>query len=338
MALSRSVITSLVILFCCAGCGAPHASNSADPTQTARGGNAVQPAGGADTFDGARAFTQLQAQCDFGPRPMGTTAHDRCLAWIVQQLTPLVDAAPIQQSFPYKSPTTGQSFTVTNVIGRINPTAPKQILLAAHWDTRPFADMDTVPANQLKPILGADDGASGVAVLLELARIFHANRPTAGVEFVFFDGEDYAPHPKVETEMYLGAKYFANHLKGPGGASLKPTYGILLDMIGDKDLNIYEEVNSLNKAPDIVRKVWGAAAALGDAANFIPQTKYTVEDDHLPLLQKGIPVIDCIDFDYETFADPARQYWHTLMDTPDKCSAQSLQIVGSVMSKVVYSE
>ncbi len=291
------------------------------------------------TFDSSRAFGLLQSQCNFGPRPMGSATHQQMLQWLVQTLTPLVDAPPIQQSFPYTSPSSGQKFTVTNVIGRINPNAPTQILLAAHWDTRPFADQDTTPANRLKPILGADDGASETSVLLELARVFHSNRPSVGVEFAFFDAEDYAAAPGGEDEMYLGSKYFATHLKDPTtGASLRPTYGILLDMIGDKTLDVYEEQTSLAKAPAIVQKVWGAAASLGYGSSFIAQPKYTVEDDHLPLLQQGIPMIDCIDFDYENFNDLTHQYWHTLMDTPDHCSAQSLQIVGNVMSKVVFDE
>jgi len=325
---------SVCAVMICAGCGAPSAS-SGDPaaaTDTPAGGIAPATA----TFDGTRAFTLLQAQCDFGPRPNGTDAHTKCLNWIVQQLTPNVDAAPSLQSFSYTSRKSGQTFTVTNIIGRINPSAKTQVLLAAHWDTRTYADQDPVLSNRSKPILGANDGASETAVLLELARVFHANRPSVGVEFVFFDAEDFAPVPGDYDEMYLGSKYFAQHLTDPKtGASLKPTYGILLDMIGDKQLDIFEETNSVAQAPAIVQKVWGAAAALGYGGVFVAQPKYTIEDDHLPLLNVGIPTVDCIDFDYD---DPQHQYWHTLQDTPDKCSAQSLGIVGSVISKVVYDQ
>ena len=330
---SFAAAAAATLLAACAGCGA-----SSGSSQVATGGNVTTTTATAVSFDSTRAFVQLQAQCALGPRPMGTPVHDQCRDYIVQQLTPNVDIAPILQSFPYTSPKTGASFTATNIIGRINPTAATQVMLAAHWDTRPVADQDPNPANWTKPILGADDGASEVAVLLELARVFHANKPTVGVEFMFFDGEDYAPIPQYDTEMYMGSKYFAAHPSDPvSGASLKPTYCILLDMIGDLNLDIYEEKNSLNAEPQLVQKVWGAAQTLGYGSSFIAQPKYEIDDDHLPLLQAGIPTVDCIDFDFEQYGSPSN-HWHTLTDIPANCSAQSLQIVGNVMSKVVYDE
>jgi len=270
-------------------------------------------------FNGDSAYSFLKAQCDFGPRTPGTAAHERCRAYLLKQLTPYVDRVVTQQ-WTFRDNSRRVSLPLTNILGVINPQAKKRVMLFTHWDTRPTADMDLDHKN--RPILGADDGASGTAAQLELARVLHAHRPSVGVILLFVDGEDWGPG---EDKMYLGARYFAAH---PGAN--KPSYAILLDMIGKKNVTIYREGRSQAWNPEINDKVGGAAAALGYGANFPDSVKYTLGDDHVPFHEAGIPVIDLIDFDY---AD-----WHTLGDTPDKCSPQSLKAVGDVMAKVVADE
>jgi Zn-dependent M28 family amino/carboxypeptidase len=211
---------------------------------------------------------------------------------------------------------------MTNVIAQFNPTAKKQVLLCAHWDSRPTADMETDAAKKRQPIPGANDGASGVAVLLELARQFALKPPPVGVQIVLFDGEDYGPD---NDHMYLGARYYAKRPARP-----RPAYAILIDMIGDKDLQLWREQNSEINAPEINDRVWNAAEAVGATAAFQPGVKFTITDDHLPLQEAGFKAIDLIDFDYGP--------WHTLDDTPEHCSPASLKIIGDVLAKVVYDE
>jgi len=270
-------------------------------------------------FDGDRAYADLTAQCALGVRPPGSAGHAACLELIQKRLTPNVDKV-VLQPFTYADPARHVTLHLTNILGIINPKATKKVMLFTHWDTRPTADMDL--DHKTQPILGADDGASGTAAQLELARVFHAKRPAIGVILLFVDGEDWGPG---EEKMYLGARYFAAH---PG--LYKPDYAILLDMVGKKDVTIYREGRSQTWQPDLNDKVWKAAADLGYAANFPDSVKYTIGDDHVPFHNAGIPAIDLIDFDYA--------YWHTLGDTADKCSPQSLKAVGDVMAKVVGDE
>ena len=272
------------------------------------------------SFSGSQAFSMLQAQCDLGVRPPGSAAHEKCKTYILQQLTPYADKVTTQP-FVYHDSDRRVTLHLTNIIGVINPNAKKKICLFTHWDTRPTADQDL--DHKDKPILGADDGASGTAALLELARVFHAKRPDVGVVLLFVDGEDWGPG---ENRMYLGSIYFAQN---PG--AYKPDYAILLDMIGQKSLVVAREIGSQNQHPELNDKVWSAAAALGYGAEF-PQAGYQgpIGDDHVSFNAAGIPAIDLIDFNYP--------YWHTLQDTPDKCDPQSLKVIGDVMAKVIYDE
>jgi Zn-dependent M28 family amino/carboxypeptidase len=190
--------------------------------------------------------------------------------------------------------------------------------------------MELDRAKQSKPILGANDGASGTAILLELARQFQAAKPKVGVVMAFFDCEDYGTTPLT---MFIGAKKFAEDWKNevrPGGREPKYDYGILLDMVGDKDLEIRRDAWSMMKNPKIVDKVWAAARNSGHSDAFLEDGSYSVDDDHIPISVAGIKCIDVIDFNYAS--------WHTLDDTPDKCSPKSLKTVGDVISKVIYDE
>ncbi len=278
-------------------------------------------------FSGDKAFAHLTKQCDFGPRIPNSDAHKNCGDYILNNLKQYADEVR-EQNFTYNID--GKVLRLRNIIGIFNLAAKDHILLCAHWDSRPFADEELDKEKAMQPVLGANDGASGVAVLLELARIFKNHPPKVGIIMVFFDGEDYGPGPE---NMFLGSKKFAQtwkQMKLPNGQPLKFRYGILLDMVGDKNLTIYREQYSNQKAPKIVDKVWKAAESLGYSNVFKNEAKYFVNDDHIPLIISGIDCIDIIDFEYAP--------WHTIEDTPDKCSPDSLKIVGQVVAKVVYDE
>ena len=194
--------------------------------------------------------------------------------------------------------------------------------MCAHWDTRPKADQDTEDDNREKPILGANDGASGVAVLLELARIFQLKPPPYPIDIVLFDAEDMGRR-SYSDEFLQGSRYFAKNK----AFDYRPNAAIVLDMVGDADLQIFIEQNSQTYAPDLVNSVWTKAEELSQT-EFIREVRHAVTDDHLPLLQSGIPAIDIIDYDYP--------YWHTIEDTPDKCSPESLEKVARVLLAYIF--
>ncbi len=263
------------------------------------------------------AYEYLKKQCAFGPRPPGSEAHRKTKDYLHLELKKYANKV-ILQDFTHKI--NEKKLELTNIIAIFGPETKKKIMLCAHWDTRPFAEKDPDPKKRNFPIIGANDGASGVAVLLELARVFHKEKPPFRIIIVLFDGEDYG---KDIQDMFLGSSYFAQNIKD----EWIPEYGILLDMIGDKDLDIYIEQNSLENAPEIVKKVWELANKLG-FNEFHNKIGYSIMDDHIQLIKKGIPCIDIIDFNYP--------YWHTSGDTPDKCSPRSLGIIGRLMIELIY--
>jgi glutaminyl-peptide cyclotransferase len=271
-------------------------------------------------FDGKEAFDCLMDQCDLGPRNPGSEGHERCKKYLLDKLRQYTNLVKTQE-FVYQDTSQNTKLELTNIIASFYPEKKQRILLCAHWDTRPFADRDPDSSLREKPILGANDGGSGVAVLLEMARVISEKKPKWGVDIILFDGEDYGPEGELE-KFCLGSKYFAKN-KG----KYKPEFGILLDMIGDEDLNIYKEGYSTRYAKEVVDSVWGTARRLKIDC-FHDSTKYFIYDDHIPLLKVGIPCIDLIDFDYP--------YWHTTQDTPDRCSAESLQKIGEVLIEILY--
>lgn len=278
-------------------------------------------------FDGQNAYQYLTAQCNFGPRNPGSNGHSNCLAYLRNEMQKYAGAVDLQ-NFSMTG-YGGEQLNLTNIVSSFNLQATKRFLLIAHWDTRPRADQEKDVKKQSRPILGANDGASGVAVLLEMARQFKASPPPVGVDILFVDGEDYGK--EGDTEHYLlGARYFAQHMQ-PG---FVPVWGILLDMIGDKELQIKRERFSMKYAPDVVDLVWSTAHELG-AGQFSDELQAWVTDDHLPLNDAGVKTIDLIDFAYP---DSTNSYWHTLQDTPDKCSAASLEAVGKVLMTVLYRQ
>jgi Peptidase family M28 len=271
-------------------------------------------------FNSTEAFSFLTAQTDFGPRNPGSEGHQKCLEYLDSVMKKNCDDVIDQQftSEGYNNVT----LHLTNLFASFQPKMSERILLLAHWDTRPRADMDKDSSNMNKPILGADDGASGVAVLLELAKILKSNPPPVGIDILFDDGEDYGTEHDLD-KYSLGTRYFVK-TKSP---NYKPRFGVLLDMIGYSDLRIPMEQNSMKYAPEAVQLIWGAAEDLG-ITQFVDVPGEEIFDDHMPLNDAGIPTADIIDFDYP--------YWHTLQDTPDKCSATSLGAVGEVLTDVIY--
>jgi len=282
------------------------------------GGCSAQPS--PPKFDSSRAFSVLSRQCDFGPRPVGSAAHDRTRDYLVRELRRYADSVELQN---FQHAQADKTYRLSNIVAEFGDPNTRGVLLCAHWDTRPTADEELEAADRQRPILGANDGASGVAVLLELARMFHERPPAVPVTVVLFDGEDFGP---TVQDMFLGSRHFAARL----GNKPRFRYGILLDMVGDKELEVYREGNSQAGAKSVVDKIWTAARKLGYDGAFRDQVKYTISDDHVPLIEAGLPCADVIDFDYAC--------WHTLRDTVDKCSAESLRTVGETIARVVYSE
>ena len=278
-------------------------------------------------FDEDHAFEYLVAQCDFGPRNPGSEGYYACLDFIINELDQSADDI-ILQDFRYQEQRYRKRYDLQNIIARFNPDASFQTIISAHWDTRPWADMEDNRRDRNQPIIGANDGASGVAVLLELAKIMGETPPPIGVNLVFFDGEDLGVPGENETYCQ-GSRYFAKNLPIP-----RPDEAINLDMVGDKQLHIPVEKYSLEYNPNLVRYLWGRADDMGlDAFDITPQ--YAIYDDHVPLHEiAGIPAIDLIDFKYP---NPYANFWHTMNDVPENCSAESLEQVGKLMVDYIYN-
>jgi hypothetical protein len=292
-------------------------------------------AGPQTAFDGEQAMAYARAQLEFGPRVPGTAGHRRTGDWIVAQMRQRADTV-IEQRWTHVTQR-GDSLPLRNILARFRPAETARVLYIAHWDTRPTADSDRNLGNRQLPIPGANDGASGVALLVAVGDVLKKTPPTVGVDLLFVDGEDYGSFDGPQRDVLIGSRYFADHFPSP---DYRPLYGVVWDMIGDRDLNIYQEQNSLTAAPEVVARVWQTAKDLGYERYFIAEVTGPVTDDHVPLIQKGFRVIDVIDLDYGPPIDngaarPAPTYHHTLQDTIDKISAKSLQIVGDVATALV---
>ncbi len=260
-------------------------------------------------FDGARALADVQLQVSFGPRIPGTEGHDRFQAWLTGELESAGWLVEIQSTEQNGHP-------VENIVAKRSADLP-DLVLGAHYDSRIFADNDPNPALRDQPVPGANDGASGVAVLLGLARSLPSDTPNLWM--VFFDSED---NGRIgDWDWILGSRAFV--AQNP----IKPRAVVVLDMVGDADLNIYWEQNS-----DIAIRtaIWQVAAEKGYGDVFIQRPKFSMLDDHTPFLEAGIPAVDIIDFDYP--------YWHTTGDTPDKVSAESLAAVGETLQAWILEE
>ena len=271
-------------------------------------------------FDGVAALRYVETQLGFGPRIPGSEGHRRMASWLDSLLRTRADTVEVQRWTHVTRE--GVSLPLVNFLARFNPGATTRLLFLAHWDTRPKADAPGSRDSTL-PVLGANDGASGVAVLLAMADALKKTPPGVGVDLLFVDGEDYGSFDQgQDQDVLIGSRYYAAHQ--PAGPP--PSYAILFDMVGDKDLKIQREGSSVTGAPDLVEMVWDLADRLGYGSVFVDEEGIPITDDHTPLQQAGIRAINLIDFDY----GPGNKWHHSPDDTLDKVSSASLQVVGDV--------
>ena len=296
----------------------------------------VQPVG--PDFNADSAYIYLQEQCDFGPRTMNSTAHDKCEKWIIQKFEQYGCKVTTQKAT--LNGYDGTPLRSTNIIASYNPEATTRIMFCAHWDCRPWADNDPDSTNWHKPIVAANDAASGVGVMIELARILKGSGLELGVDFICFDAEDYGTPQWFEGEdpgdtWALGAQYFANNL--PEGYA--PRYGILLDMVGGVGAKFYREGMSMQYAPAIVKKVWNAARQVGYGSYFPKDDGGMITDDHIPVNQTAnIPCIDVIPYYPDCAQSSFGPTWHTIADNMDNIDKNTLKAVGQTMVQVLFTE
>jgi glutaminyl-peptide cyclotransferase len=275
------------------------------------------------SFDGGRAFGYLEKQVSFGPRVPGSPAWTKCREYFYgyfQSLSIPVDS----QAFSFNDPYSHADKPLVNLIAHVKGSDHSRlpILLAAHWDSRPRCDNSAFLAHKSDSLPGANDGASGVAVLMELANLFSKQPPAADIDLVLLDGEDWGKEGNLDY-YFLGSKHFASQ-----GIRGKYQFGILLDMVGGKEQQICREIYSDRFHKPLNDMVWQTAKRL-KITSFPDSTKFAIEDDHISLNIGGVPTIDLIDFDYMS--------WHTEQDTPDKCSAESLANVGRILAFIAYN-
>lgn len=338
------IMTGVGILLVAAGTALylSHQASVADVSETEET-ESVNPVGPDFNSDSAYAF--VEAQCAFGPRTMNSEAHDKCGQWIQQKFKSYGCKVKVQHA-----DLKGYDGTIlksTNIMASYHPEATTRILLCAHWDSRPWADNDPDSANWHKPVMAANDGGSGVAVMLEIARLLSMQKgdkalpATLGVDFVCFDAEDWGV-PQWETDQTggdetwaLGAQFFSRNL--PQGYEAR--YGILLDMVGGIGARFYQEGMSKQYAPDIVKKVWKAARKAGFGSYFPRQDGGMITDDHIPLNQNaGIPTIDIVPYYPDCVQSSFGPTWHTMADNMENIDRNTLKAVGQTVIQVLFSE
>lgn len=302
----------------------------------------VNPVGPSFNADSAYAFTK--AQCDFGPRDMNSRGHDLCGEWIVSKFKEY--GCKVTTQTATLAGYDGTKLRSRNIMASINPEATTRILLCAHWDSRPWADNDPDSANWRKPILAANDAASGVAVMLELARIIGKSKDEKafnkqlGIDFVCFDAEDWGTPQWADVadnadSWALGAQYWSKNL--PQGYEAR--YGILLDMVGGVGAKFYREGMSMQYAPEIVKKVWRAAREVGFGSYFPKKDGGVITDDHVPVNQFAkIPTIDIIPYYADCQQSSFGPTWHTLADNMENIDKNTLKAVGQTLVQVIYKE
>lgn len=299
---------------------------------------AAQPVGPAFSADSAYQF--CQRQCDFGPRTMNSEAHDLCGQWIAAQfarygLTVTEQKATLRgyDGTPLKS---------TNIIASYKPALNDRILVCAHWDSRPWADNDPDEANHRKPVMAANDGASGVAVMLELARLLSIDSLQLGIDFVCFDAEDWgipqwSDAPDSGDSWALGAQHWAANIDRKTAKTYR--FGILLDMVGGQGAQFYQEGMSVQYARSVVDKVWNAAHVIGFGSMFPRQIGGSITDDHIPVNKVAkIPCIDVIPYYPDCEQSSFGPTWHTIHDDMDHIEKTTLQAVGQTIVQVLFSE
>lgn len=317
---------------------------------TSCGGNKKAASGGGDdvaqqpvgpSFDADSAYAFCKAQCDFGPRTMNSEAHERCGEWIMgkfrqygMSVTPQRVTLNGYDGTPLKS---------TNIIASYRPELTTRILLCAHWDSRPWADNDPDSANWRKPVTAANDGASGVAVMLEIARLLSSDsvKLDFGVDFICFDAEDWGVPRWSDAQdngdsWALGSQHWS---RNPHKQGYEARFGILLDMVGGQGAQFWREGMSMQYAPGIVSKVWAAAKTVGYGSYFPDKDGGMVNDDHVPVNDNAkIPTIDIIPFYPDCQQSNFGPTWHTVNDDMEHIDRNTLKAVGQTVVQVLYSE
>jgi Zn-dependent M28 family amino/carboxypeptidase len=305
------VLSPAVLLCLFAACGGADAAARREPGSVTT----------TSEFDGAAAKASVARQVGFGARVPGTAAHRNAGDWLLAELRRRADTVIVQEWTHVTAD--GKRLPMRNILARFRPADAKRVLYLAHWDSRPVSDQETDPARAAEPVPGANDGASGVAILLGVADALKKRPPALGVDLLLVDGEDWGNFD-TDTDVLIGSRWFAEHLPEPGYA---PLMGVLWDMVGDSVPVFEQEANSVESAPEVVQRVWTTAQRLGHGGVFTNRQGLQITDDHVPLLRKGLRVIDVIDLDYP---------WHHLTgDTADKVSQSTLQLVGDVAIAVI---
>ena len=286
------------------------------------------------TFNADSAYLHIERQCAFGPRVPGSKAHADCASYIQREFGRYGLSVTLQHATV--TAWDGKNLPCLNITASYLPDSARRIVIATHWDSRPWADHDPDEANHRTPVLAANDGASGVAVMLEVARQLAELRPTVGIDFVCFDVEDYgaptwAEGPADGSDWCLGSRYWSTHL--PDG--YRPLYGILLDMVGGADARFRFEYFSRRYAEAVLAKVWGCAVTAGASDYFLAEGGMSAMDDHIPMNEQArIPTIDIIADNGNGFAAT----WHTVGDTPQNISRHTLKAVGQTLLQVLFEE
>lgn len=318
----------LIFLF---SCGTPEKPASEKATK--------EPAIDVPGFNADSAYAFVAKQLSFGPRVPGTPAHSQCASWLESKLKQYTDNVQVQ-AFRARA-YNGEVLRGKNIIASFRPENRKRILLSAHWDSRPYADHDPDAAKHKTPIDGANDGASGVGVLIEMARNFSRQLPGIGIDIIFFDLEDYGPpqgQQNVSGEDYwgLGSQFWSNN---PHKANYRARYGILLDMVGVKNATFLKEGFSMVYAPSKVKKVWDAARDMGYDDYFLDERGGYITDDHYYVNKIiNIPTINIIHLDNESVNGSFFEHWHTVNDNLENVDKTTLGVVGEVVMHVVYHE
>ncbi len=282
-------------------------------------------------FNSDSAFKYIKTQADLGPRVPGSRAHDKAVAYFEKHFKNL--GAEVKVQGGTMNTYDGKQWRIDNVIATFNPQAKTRILLTAHYDSRPFSDKDPVPANRTKPCPGVNDGASGVGVLMEIARLIKDKSPTVGIDIILFDLEDYGDNGDPYS-WCLGSVYWSNNMHK---ANYKAKYAILLDMVGAKDAIFPKEAISVFHANDVVNKIWNTAERLGYSNYFVQEESGEMTDDHVPINKiAGIPAVDILHYNY--LKNEFFEHHHTTTDDINTIDKKTLKAVGQTLLEVIYNE
>lgn len=317
---------SLAALALLGACGSKSDKDSATAQAAA---DSPAPLADAPAFSADSAYSFVERQVAYGPRVPGSEAHTRTAQWLASQLRGRGAETTVQEA-DLKA-FDGTVLHARNIFGRFAPENPRRVLLLAHWDSRPWADNDPDPANHTKPVPGANDGASGVGVLLEMARLLQQKQPAVGVDILFVDAEDYGTDGD-DLSWALGARHF---VENPPVEGYAPEAVVLLDMVGGKDARFAREQFSAYYAPGLLNSVWAAAERVGESARFTNEIGGMITDDHREFQNAGLQAIDIIEYCPDTGFNPR---WHTLADDMSGISAETLGAVGRVVTEWLYSQ